>query len=98
MMQELSNVYDESESEKVYKQILSKMFATMADRSSVNKLFNQQLSEHKQEVLDSDVDMHFLFRNVHFVLGLSNGGKILDLQQAISKSFSPILTNSPEAR
>ena len=36
MMQELSSVYDESESEEVYKQILSKMFATMADRSSVN--------------------------------------------------------------
>ena len=72
MMQELSNVYDESESEKVYKQILSKMFATMADRSSVNKLFNQQLSEHKQEVLGSDVDMHFLFCNAHFLLGLSN--------------------------
>ena len=43
MIQELSNVYDESESEKVYKQILSKMFATMADRSNVNKLFNQQV-------------------------------------------------------
>ena len=72
MMQELSNVYDESESQKVYKQMLSKMFATMADRSIVNKLFNQQLSEHKQEVLGSDVDMHFLFCNAHFLLGLSN--------------------------
>lgn len=46
----------------------------MTDRASVNKLFNQKLSEYRNRVLEkSNVnDIHYLYCNAHFLLGLSN--------------------------
>ena len=43
MMDELSYVYDEENRASVYKTMIDNMFATMSDRSSVNKKFNEDL-------------------------------------------------------
>ena len=74
MIDELSSVYedDPNEKEAVSRKILHKMFAVMSDRCSVNKAFNQQLSDYTKNVLGNDIDTQFLFCNAHFLLGLSN--------------------------
>jgi len=46
MLDELSDIYaDRSKAEKdtIFKTLLQKMFATMSDRCSVNKSFNEKL-------------------------------------------------------
>lgn len=51
--------------------LLKKLKCTMSDRSSVNKSFNQKLSEYKQDLLNGeDASTHFLYCNAHFLLGL----------------------------
>ena len=76
MMEELSSIYDETNQEQVFKDILGKMFAVMSDRSSVNKKMNDKLNEYRQSTLGENTpDLHFLFCNAHFLLGLSNGAE-----------------------
>ena len=75
MMQELCDIYNPKEKEQTYKELLNKMFATMSDRASVNKLYNERIAEHRKDVLGTDVDLHFLYCNAHFLLGLANEGE-----------------------
>ena len=74
MMDELAEVVDPENKETVYKSLLTKMFALMSDRSSVNKSFNEKLSSYRSNIIDNDssADVHFLYCNAHFLLGLSN--------------------------
>ena len=62
---------NQKEKQEQFLEFLKKMKCTMSDRSSVNKSFNQRLSEYKQELLNGeDASTHFLFCNAHFLLGL----------------------------
>jgi len=72
MMMELSDIYNESECQSVYEQMLKKMFALMSDRASVNKDLNCLMLDYKREHVGTDTDLHFLYCNAHFLLGLSN--------------------------
>lgn len=78
MMDELSYIYDEENCVDVCKTMISKMFATMSDRSSVNKKFNEELRKHKQDIAKPDStgsnnnDLTYLYCNAHFLLGLSH--------------------------
>ena len=70
-------IYDEENSEDVCKTMISKMFATMSDRSSVNKKFTEELGKHKRDISESDStgnssDLICLYCNAHFLLGLSH--------------------------
>ncbi|XP_022110164.1 LOW QUALITY PROTEIN: uncharacterized protein LOC110989821 [Acanthaster planci] len=83
MMEELSDLYGGEEKEEVYKK-MKKMFATMSDRSSVNKAFNNRLESYRASLLgDKSVGLHFLYCNAHFLLGLSNNceGVLKELQK-----------------
>ena len=51
--------------------MLSKLFETMSDRSSVKKLFNEKLPAHCSDVLDTNTYIKFLYCTAHFLLGLS---------------------------
>ena len=55
------------------------MCATMSDRSSVNKKFNEELNKYKRDISESDSDstgnssdLIYLYCNAHFLLGLSH--------------------------
>ena len=73
MIEELCDMYDADNREHIFKSILQKMFAVMSDRASVNKAFNEKLSNYrKSELGDETVDIHYLYCNAHFLLGLSN--------------------------
>ena len=80
MFDELSYVFDtgtpESEREIIHKMMLSKLFATMSDRSSVQKLFNEKLAAHCSNVLGTETDIKFLYCNAHFLLGLSSCSEV----------------------
>ena len=62
--------------ETVKKAMLSKLFATMSDRSSVQKLLNEKLAAHCSDVLGTKTDIKLLYCNVHFLLGLSSCSEI----------------------
>ena len=80
IIDELSDVYtsdssdrhSETEKEMVTKTLLKKLFATMSDRSSVNKCFSDKFNVYRKEKLGTDLDLKFLFCNAHFLLGLAN--------------------------
>ena len=72
MMDELSYVYDEANREAIYKTMIDKMFATMSDRSSVNKKFNEDLNKHRNDISNSSSGLTYLYCNAHFLLGLSH--------------------------
>ena len=78
MFDELSYVFDdgtsESDREAVKKAMLSKLFATMSDRSTVQNLFNEKLAAHCSAVLGTDIK--FLYCNAHFLLGMSSCSEI----------------------
>jgi len=69
-------IYDEENCADICKTMITKMFATMSDRSSVNKMFNEELGKRKQDISEcnspgNSSDLKFLYCNAHFVLGLS---------------------------
>ncbi|KAG1670842.1 hypothetical protein GQR58_016643 [Nymphon striatum] len=74
MMQEFAYVLDDvtnaTETDSMVKTILGKMIATMSDRSSVQKSFNEKLNDYRKEQVN-DGELHFLYCNAHFLLGLS---------------------------
>ena len=72
MIDELADAYSDQEKPEVFKDLLSRMFAVMSDRASVNKAFNVQMSDYRKEQVNDNVDLHFLYCNAHFLLGLSN--------------------------
>ena len=73
MMDELSDIISDNDKDEVFKRMVGNMFAVMWDRSSVNKSFNSQLQSYRESLLGEDsIDLHFLFCNAHFLLGLSN--------------------------
>ena len=76
MMNELAYVLDDGQMSpldvvNLQKTLLSKMFATMSDRASVNKSFNSKLNDYRQQQ-GNETDLHMLYCNAHFLLGLSN--------------------------
>ena len=73
MMDELSDIISDNDKDEVFKRMVGNMFAVMSDRSSVNKSLNSQLQSYPESLLGEDsIDLHFLFCNAHFLLGLSN--------------------------
>ena len=52
-----------------------KMFAVMSDRASVNKAYNRLFSQYRRDILGTETDLHYLFCNAHFLLGLSNASE-----------------------
>ena len=60
MMDELSYVYDEEKHESVNKTVIIKLFATMSDRASVNKKYNEDLGKHRHESLTLVVSFIFV--------------------------------------
>ena len=67
MIEELCDMYDADNREHIFKSILQKMFAVKSDRAS----FNEKLSNYrKSELGDETVDIHYLYCNAHFLLGL----------------------------
>ncbi|XP_070191321.1 uncharacterized protein [Littorina saxatilis] len=79
MLQELSCIYcwqhDEEEKEKIFKDMLTRLSSVMSDRAAVMKKFNELLLEYKMNQLGQEhpesLDIHFLYCNAHYLLGLS---------------------------
>ncbi|GFO38601.1 hypothetical protein PoB_006510600 [Plakobranchus ocellatus] len=47
------------------------MKSLMSDWASVMILFDKRIAEFKNDLLGEETSTHFLFRNAHFLLGLS---------------------------
>ncbi|GFS24279.1 hypothetical protein ElyMa_003411500, partial [Elysia marginata] len=74
LFNELCKIYCDDENVErdiVFKEIISKMKCLMSDRASVMKLFDKKMAELRNQILDGDVQTHFLFCNAHFLLGIS---------------------------
>lgn len=59
LLQELTDLCEdqhEGEADQLFKKLLRKLTATMSDRASVNKTFNQQLNTLRKDALDTDDD------------------------------------------
>ena len=62
----------DAEKDGILKEIVNKMTCVMSDRAANMKLFNKQLHEWRQKVLhNEDINIHFLYCNAHFLLGLT---------------------------
>ena len=71
IMQELADIDEQNNKEELYKTFLTKMCATMSDRSSVEKLFHKKLNDYREQQV-TEAELHFLYCNAHFLLGLSD--------------------------
>jgi hypothetical protein len=72
MMEELCDIFDEEQREAKFLKMLEKMLATMSDRSSINKSFNDKFQEYRKSKLgEGSADLKFLFCNAHYLFGLS---------------------------
>jgi aubergine-like protein len=90
MMEELCDIFDEEHREAKFLEMLNKMLATMSDRSSVNKAFNDKFQEYRKSKLgEGSPDLKFLFCNAHFLLGLSNSceSTLKSFEEEIVKSL-----------
>ena len=65
----------EDETNEVVKEIYSNLASTMTDRTATMKTFGRQLAEKKNEILETDTGLEFLFCNAHFLLGLSSAAE-----------------------
>ena len=65
----------EDETNEVVKEIYSNLASTMTDRTATMKTFGRQFAEKKNEILETDTGLEFLFCNAHFLLGLSSAAE-----------------------
>ena len=75
LLKELAYVYDEDETEKSFKAMLTNMTGLMSDRASVMKSFGRKLNETRQKELGQTDNLEFLHCNAHFLLGLSTASE-----------------------
>ena len=71
LMRELSYIFDEGEQNEIFQGIFTKLFGVMSDRASVNKKFGSDLNNAKKQLFNS-TDLHYLYCNAHFLLGLAS--------------------------
>ncbi|GFR88921.1 hypothetical protein ElyMa_006111300 [Elysia marginata] len=77
----------DDEKDAINKEILSKIHATMSDRASVMKAFNVKLQELRLKSFPN-AQMHFLYCNAHFLLGLSSAAE--SVLQGLEKDLAPL--------
>ena len=72
-LEELTFVYEtEEKKHEKFLEFLEKLNGLMSDRAAVMKCFNSRFSEMRQNILQTDEDLSFLYCNAHFLLGLSS--------------------------
>lgn len=73
IFKELCDISDVEQLEKdvLFKDILSKLKCLLSDRAEVMKCFDSKFAKYKYDLLnDEDASTHFVYCNVHFLLGL----------------------------
>ena len=71
LLHELSDLYSEEQAQETFTSLLKGMSAVMSDRAAVMKSFGRALDEERRGMLQTDDELHFLYCNAHFLLGLS---------------------------
>ena len=72
LLHELSDLYSEEQAQETFLQLLKGMSAVMSDRAAVMKSFGHALNEERRGMLQTEDELHFLYCNAHFLLGLSS--------------------------
>ena len=72
---EIYSKHEETEKSEVFRIILGKITSLMSDRAAVMKKFDREFETFMKTELGHDIQIHFLFCNAHFMLGLSRASE-----------------------
>lgn len=70
LLQEVAEVYSDTDTERCFKAALQKCSGLMSDRAAPNKLMKKDFNDLRKATLGTEEDLQFLYCNAHFLLGL----------------------------
>ena len=70
-----TTTFDTISKDEVLTEIIKKLQNVMSDRASVMNAFDKMLHDYRKDILEEDISTHFLYCNVHFLLGLASAAE-----------------------